>query len=150
MEERKEEKNIENWNLNPFPKFNFEKGEELKGDIKEIIIQRNKKINENKNELLKKEDYFMIIETKIPIFNIDMKQYFEIFEFMDLPGLNEKEGVDNFFRKNILPVISYNTKFSFFIFDCLSIKDNDTIEIYEIFINLLDIKIEKLKIVFIF
>ena len=143
LEERKEEKNIENWNLNPFPKFNFEKGEELKGDIKEIIIQRNKKINENKNELLKKEDYFMIIETKIPIFNKDnMIKYSEIFEFMDLPGLNEKEGVDNFFRKNILPVISYNTKFSFFIFDCLSIKDNDTIEIYESFINLLDIKIE--------
>ena len=61
---------------------------------------------------------------------------------MDLPGLNEKEGIDNFFRKKILPVISYNTKFSFFIFDCLSIKDKDTIEVYESFINLLDIKIE--------
>ena len=91
----------------------------------------------------------MIIETKIPIFNKDnMIKYSEIFEFMDLPGLNEKEGVDNFFRKNILPVISYNTKFSFFIFDCLSIKDKDTIEVYESFINLLDIKIENCFFIF--
>ena len=140
IEERKEQQSIENRHLNP--KFNFEKGEELKGDIKDIILQRNKLINENKSELLKKEDFFMIIETKIPIFDKDMIEYSKIFEFIDLPGLNEKEGDDNFFNKNILPVISYNTKFSFFIFDCLSIKDGDSIEVYKRFTNLLDIKIE--------
>ena len=44
----------------------------------------------------------MIIETNSPIFNEDMLQYSEIFEFMDLPGLNEQDGENNFFRKNIL------------------------------------------------
>ena len=71
-----------------------------------------------------------------------MIQYSEIFEFMDLPGLNEKEGDNSFFNKNILPVISNNTKFSFFIFDYSSIKDNDTFKVYESFIKLFDIKIE--------
>ena len=40
--------------------------------------------------------------------------------------------------------ISYwiNTKFVFFIFDCLDIKDKDTIEIYESFSNVIDKNIE--------
>ena len=88
LEERKEQQNIENGHLNP--KLNFEKGEELKGDIKDIILQRNKLINENKSELLKKEDYFMIIETKIPIFDKDIIEYSKIFELMDLPGLKRR------------------------------------------------------------
>ena len=107
---------IENGNINLFPKFNFEKGEELIGDIKKIISDRNKLISETKDINLKKEDFFMIIETKSPIFNEDMLQYSEIFEFMDLPGLNEQDGEKNFFRKNILPVIASNTKFVFFYF----------------------------------
>ncbi len=140
LEERKEKQIIKNENSKP--KFNFEKGEELEGDIKEIISNRNEYINKTQNELLNKEDFFMIIETKIPIFNKDMIQYSEIFEFMDLPGLNEKEGDDSFFNKNILPVISNNTKFSFFIFDYSAIKDKDTFKVYESFIKLFDIKIE--------
>jgi len=71
-----------------------------------------------------------------------MIKYSKIFEFMDLPGLNEDDEKDDFFTTNILPVISYNTKFSFFIFDCLGIKDKDTIKIYENFNNLLDDNIE--------
>ena len=68
LEERKIEKSIENDNNNnENPKFNFEKGEELEGDIKNIIIEKNKKISEHKNGLIKQEDYFLIIETKIPI-----------------------------------------------------------------------------------
>ena len=140
LEERKEKQIIKNENSKP--KFNFEKEEEIEGDIKEIIIKRNEYIKDTKKELLNKEDFFMIIETKIPIFNKDMIQYSEIFEFMDLPGLNEKEGDDSFFNKNILPVISNNTKFSFFIFDYSSIKDNDKFKVYESFIKLFDIQIE--------
>ena len=71
-----------------------------------------------------------------------MIKYSEIFEFMDLPGLNEKEGDNSFFNSNILPVISNNIKFSFFIFDYFSIKDNDTFEVYNSFIKLFNIKIE--------
>ena len=45
----------------------------------------------------------MIIETKIPIFNKDnMIKYSEIFEFMDLPGLNEKEGDNSFFKSKYI------------------------------------------------
>ena len=143
LEERKLKNNInENGNSNLSPKFNFEKGEELIGDIKKIISERNKLISETKDILLKKEDFFMIIEINSPIFNKDMAKYSEIFEFMDLPGLNEQDGEKNFFRKNILPIIAYNTKFAFFIFDCLAIKDKDTIEIYESFSNLLNENIE--------
>jgi hypothetical protein len=61
---------------------------------------------------------------------------------MDLPGLNEKEGDNSFFNQNIIPVISNNTKFSFFIFDYSSIKDKDTFKVYNSFIKLFNIKIE--------
>jgi len=143
LEERKQKNSkIENGFSNDIPKFNFEKGEELDGDIQKIISDRNKYISEKNGVELKKEDFFMIIETNFPIFNKEMIKYSEIFEFMDLPGLNEQEGEKDFFRKNILPIIASNTKFAIFIFDCLSVKDKDTIEIYENFENLLKEKIE--------
>ena len=143
LEERKEKNsNIDNGISNEFPKFNFEKGEELIGDIQKIISDRNKLISEKNNLELQREDFFMIIETNFQIFNKEMLKYSEIFEFMDLPGLNEQDGENNFFRKNILPIVASNTKFAIFIFDCLSIKDKDTIEIYEKFEELLEEKIE--------
>ena len=143
LEERKEKNSkIDNGISNEFPKFNFEKGEELIGDIQKIISDRNKLISEKNNLELQREDFFMIIETNFQIFNKEMLKYSEIFEFMDLPGLNEQDGENNFFRKNILPIVASNTKFAIFIFDCLSIKDKDTIEIYENFEELLKEKIE--------
>ena len=62
-------------NYKSIPKFNFEKGEELKGNIKEIIKQKNKYITVTKPELLKNEDFFMIIETKIPVINEELEKY---------------------------------------------------------------------------
>ena len=127
-------------NDNSIPKFNFEKGEELKGDIKEIIEEKNKYIKVTKPELLKNEDYFMIIEAKLPLFNEELEKYSKIFEFMDLPGLNEYNIND--FKKYILPCISFNVKFSFFIFDCLSIKDRDSNNIYDEYKDLFNIEFE--------
>ena len=139
LEERKIENSIENIeyieNIKAkFPKFNFEKGEELKGDIKDIIIERNNKLSDSKYyHLIKREDYFMIIETNISFFNNkELKEYSQIFEFMDIPGLNDNF---NFFRNNILPVITYNIKFSFFIFDCERLRDSDTFNINDWFRN---------------
>ncbi len=142
LEERKNEnslenieniENIENSKIK-FPKFNFEKGKELEGDIKNIIIKRNNKLSDSKYyHLIKREEYFMIIETKISFFNNkELEEYSQIFEFMDIPGLNDK---NYFFRINILPVITYNIKFSFFIFDFEKIKDSDSFNIIEWFRN---------------
>ena len=137
-----EKRDIENNNnQNSFPMFNFEKGEELKDDIRKIIQEKNDYIKKTNQQQLKIEDYFIIIETKIPLITPEMEKYSKIFEFMDLPGLNEYDkNNDYFFIKNILPVISNNVKFSFFIFDCLSLKDKDSSDIYNNYIDLLNCK----------
>ena len=128
---------------NSIPKFNFEKGEELKGNLKQIIEQKNNYIKNTKPELLKNEDFFMIIETKIPLINGQLVKYSKIFEFMDLPGLNEYRRNDNDnFKKYILPCICFNVKFSFFIFDYLNLKDRDSYKIYEDYIELLKLESE--------
>ena len=85
LEERKEKNSkIDNGISNEFPKFNFEKGEELNGNIKNIISERNKLISEKKGISLFNEDFFMIIEANFPIFNKEMAIYSVIFKFMDL------------------------------------------------------------------
>ena len=62
---------------------------------------------------------------------------------MDLPGLNEYNKNDNNnFKKYILPCISYNVKFSFFIFDCLNLKDRDSYNIYNEYMELLNVEPE--------
>ena len=85
----------------------------------------------------------MIIETKIPLINEQLVKYSKIFEFMDLPGLNEYKKNDNDnFKKYILPCICFNVKFSFFIFDYLNLKDRDSYKIYEDYIELLKLESE--------
>ena len=110
LEERKLKINSKNDRL----KFNFEKGDEIKGkNIHEIIKERNEKISKSDPYTIKNEEFFMIIEFKIPIFNEE-----KLIEFMDLPGLNQyDDGKINFFVHNILPIITPNVKFSLFIFD---------------------------------
>ena len=39
-----------------------------------------------------------------------------------------------------MPCISFNVKFSFFIFDCLNIKDRDSFKIYNEYMNLLNVE----------
>ena len=120
------------------PKFNFEKGDEIKGkSIQEIIKERNEKIgNTNNYSQINNEDFFMIIEYKIPIFNEEnLIEFSEVFEFMDLPGLNQYEK-NNFFKSNILPIITQNVKFTIFIFDYERLYDGDTLDTYKYILNL--------------
>ena len=112
--------------------YNFEKGEEIKENVSEVIAERNKLIAENKVGC-DYEKYFLIIEYEIPFFVGDMEKYADLFEFMDVPGLNErsdikensnnnsnKQNISNitsgFYFRQIFPLIRNNIKFSLFIF----------------------------------
>ena len=109
--------------------YNFEKGEEIKENVAKVIAERNKIIAENKvgNNY---EKYFLIIEYEIPFFLGEMEKYADVFEFMDVPGLNEisdqnfSQNKNNnpsftygFYFRQIFPLIKNNIKFSLFIFD---------------------------------
>ena len=118
-------------------KFNFIKGKEIKGDISKIISKRNKKIA--KKELnLDPLNYFLIVEANLPIFNgTFLEKYSDIFEFMDVPGLNEavdkEEKIDsvgnNFYFKKIIPTIIPNAKFFILMFDAENYQNEDSMEI---------------------
>ena len=112
--------------------YNFEKGEEIKENVSDVIAERNKLIADNKVGC-DYEKYFLIIEYEIPFFVGDMEKYADLFEFMDVPGLNErsdiKENSNNnssqqnisnitsgFYFRQIFPLIRNNIKFSLFIF----------------------------------
>ena len=118
-------------------KINFLKGEEIKEDINEIIEKRNSKIANNEIGLNPLE-FFLIIEANLPIFNDKtLEQYSDIFEFMDVPGLNEisekGENIDsvekNFYFKEIIPIIIPNVKFFILMFDAEKYNNEDSKEI---------------------
>ena len=87
----------------------------------------------------------MIIEYEIPLFTGDFEEYEDLFEFMDILGLNEsnknelskKDKNDeknsdkdkrknslnnNFYFSKIFPLINMNIKFSMFIFTLLDMR----------------------------
>ena len=117
--------------------FNFKKGKLLGKNINEIISKRNQEIIKNKDIIIDPLYYFLIIEVNIPLFNGEFEKYANLFEFMDVPGLNEvaeKSGKnekvnDNFYFKEIMPIIIPNIKFSILIFDSLKFNDEDTKDI---------------------
>ena len=115
--------------------FNFEKGKELKGEnINSIISQRNETIVNKQDLILDPLYYFLIIEVNIPLFNGELEEYGDLFEFMDVPGLNEisdkgNDVSDNFYFKEIIPIIIPNIKFSFLLFDSVKFNDEDTKDI---------------------
>ena len=83
-------------------------------------------------------EFFLIIEANLPIFNDkELEQYSDIFEFMDVPGLNEisdkGENVDsvekNFYFKEIIPIIIPNVKFFILMFDAEKYNNQDSKEI---------------------
>ena len=130
--------------------YNFEKNEllyqidnssnisdlQVKEDLKNKISSKNNFITNSIN-CPKPEDFFILIETKIPLFLGENEKYAKYFEFMDLPGLDEGKNNSNnfrhskFFKENILTKIINNTKFSLFIFDAEKfLKKNDVFDIY--------------------
>ena len=110
--------------------FNFvEKGANLlncnEGDSSKILKEKIKKRNDEisktkKNEdekserYLDPEDYFLIIKTKIPLFEGEYKDYGELIDFLDIPGLDEN-GDSNF--NNFIKPIFKNILFPIFIAD---------------------------------
>ena len=112
--------------VNNISMYSFEKaGECLQGDIKDIIKKRNELLEKKKLECLP-ENYFYIIETYIPLFENEYKIYSSYFEFMDIPGLNERiddEYKYNIYFRKIIPLFINNVKFSIFIFDTMKYHD---------------------------
>ena len=110
-------------NVNNKSMYSFEKtGECLHGDIKDIIKKRNELLEKKKLECLP-ENYFYIIETYIPLFENEYKLYSDYFEFMDIPGLNERideEYKYNIYFRKVIPLFINNVKFSIFIFDTMN------------------------------
>ena len=123
---------IKDCNERHFYKYNFEKGDEIKGIPSEIIANKNKKIREKQSNVW--EDYFYILEIKIPLFEGKFEKYADLFEFMDIPGLNEtandKNSINNnFYFQQIIPIIQSNIKFAIFLFDIENYMGKDTTNI---------------------
>ena len=129
--------------------YNFEKGKEIGDNVAEIISQRNKLIAQDKVGS-NYEKYFLIIEYEIPFFLGEMEKYAELFEFMDVPGLNErsdiKESTENeekesssigsgFYFRQIFPLIKNNIKFSLFIFEVQNYDGINAKQILEEYTN---------------
>ena len=123
--------------------YNFIKDEknELKGDLNENIKKINKKLSECKElKNLKKEEFFYILEANLDIFKNENYIYSKMFEFMDIPGLNE---ITEFYLKNIIPLITPNTHFSIFLFDSGASEDQGTLKLFKNFLHLMNSKATK-------
>ena len=99
--------------------YNFNRDEEIKGDVKKIIENKNKYVSD-KTKYKNYDEYFYILEAYIPFFpNNGLEEISDYFEFVDFPGLNEivnKYEKDNLYIK-FLRVIKNNICLSIFIFD---------------------------------
>ena len=126
--------------------FNFVKDEknEIIGDLKENIKNINEEIG-NCKELYTFSDnnfqkFFYILEANLDIFKGKNYIFSKIFEFLDLPGLNE---ITDFYLNNIIPKITPNTHFSLFIFDAGNSEDEQTRELFKKFLKLMNSKAKK-------
>ena len=129
-------------------KYNFEKDREYKGDVKEIIKERNNYIKEG-NGKRDPSKYFLIVETDIPLFHGENEKYANFFEFLDFPGLDEvKAGEnsikDNTYFRDFLPLIQPNIMFSIFLFDLNSYESTSGKEIFKNYIFNKDENISKM------
>ena len=120
--------------------YNFIKNKKINGDPKTIISERNKFILNNK-QCPNPEDFFIIIEIRTLLFYDDNSKFSNLFEFLDILGLNEgNKDSDNFrhskfFKEQILPNIEGNTLFSLFLFDAQKYLVKDNAKIYKGYIN---------------
>ena len=122
---------------------NFIKDEEneLKGDLKEHIKNINRKIEKCENlETLPIEDFFYILEAKLDIFKEENFIFSKMFEFLDVPGLNE---IQEFYLKRVIPYITPNTHFSIFLFDAGGSEDEGSKILFNKFIRLMNSKTKK-------
>ena len=121
--------------------YNFEKDEFIDEDIKTVIEKRNNDLIEKKISDIP-QNYFYIIENYIPFFSGENEKYANIFEFLDLPGLNENSDNldnDNIYYEKVLPLIINNIKFSLFIFETKNYQNKiNSIQLYKKFENMLN------------
>ena len=123
--------------------YDFEKDEKTQSkELNKVIKERNNFIkNSAEDKLLNKEDFFLIIEAKIPLFSDKNSIFGDFFEFLDLPGLNEgdKESKSfkssNFFKENILPKLACNTLFSILMFDAGKYMSNENPTIFKEYLD---------------
>lgn len=106
--------------------YNFEEGDQINENIEKIIIEKNKELNQESNNI---KDYFLIMRINIPLFTeSELSQYSNCFEFMDIPGLNEStvSNEECFYLKKLFPYFIYNIKFCLFIFDAGEYHSTDS------------------------
>ena len=119
--------------------WNFEKDEEIKGDIKQIIEERNHALGNLEFRDSNWQKYFLILEANIPLFNDYNHKYSKFFEFLDVPGLNEftteNDITKQFYYKELIPFFIYNVGFSLFIFDAEKQESEDSISIINNIMN---------------
>ena len=118
--------------------YNYEKDKKIKGDIKAIISEKNKKIKDFKIER-NPEHFFLIIEAHIPFLNEGEDDFSDLFEFLDFPGLNEtetEEGNKNtFYYKDYLPLILPNIIFPIFIFEVFKFEGKESVNLINYYKN---------------
>ena len=116
-----------------FYQFLKDKEVEGEGDIKTKISNQNKLVRESKINRNNPEDFFLLIEVEIPFLNESDKDFGDLFEFMDFPGLNEGEINNdnklNLFYKDYLPLIIPNIIFPIFICELSKYEGEESINI---------------------
>ena len=123
--------------------FNFEKNEKIEGNPKEIISQKNKLILNSKDKP-NREDFFVLIEARTQLFLGENEKFSNLFEFLDIPGLDEgiADSSDfrhsKFFKENILPKLIRNTQFSLLLFNAEKYLSKKNIDIFKDLKNFLN------------
>ena len=113
-------------------KYNFHKAEEIKSDIKTFIKERNELIQalQNDNKEIKDPSlYFIIMEIDTGLFEGEYEKYSQLIEFIDIPGLNEIGVENNFYFKNVLPLIKMNFLFPIIILDSEKFESTDVFNV---------------------
>ena len=117
-------------------KYNFIKQEEIKEDPKIFIKKRNNLIKEkweNKNEIKDIGLFFILLEIDTGLFEGELRKYSGFIEFIDIPGLNEKEG--DFYIRNLLPFIKPNILFPILMLDATNFKSKDVFHVFNEMFN---------------
>ena len=130
--------------------FNFiETGENLLEqngltDIKKIIKDLNEDIYKNNSQNSEKykydvDKYFLIVKTKIPLFEGDYEEYGNLIDFLDIPGLDEAKdtpySTGSIFN-DFIGVIFFNIIFPLFIFEVKNFANDNADKVFENFFNL--------------
>ena len=134
--------------------FNFkEKGEyilksnnyiDFSNEIKKLNedIELNRQQNSDKY-LYDIEKYFLIIRTKIPLFEGELEEYGNLIDFLDIPGLDEVY-YNNF--DDFVQLIFPNILFPLFIFDVFHFENDNSFDIIKKYFKLYTEKIKDINI----